>query len=286
MPSCYEQLKQKHKQKYKNTKKYCNLPHKQKHTNLQTSHHQPSCLPATSNLNKNININKNTKNIAIFLTNKNTPTFEVITISHHALLLTDFWGPSTLQLPFRLPKWIGNRLLDLSSSLPPPWGPGTQLSPWARPAQDPLQNNKPRCLPECCNCETPQGLVERQGFSQSLQLREWQEQLTPRKHIARFDVVRQLPELVFPSCFPTDRNLKSKTMQNIIYIMRSKNPWNRRHLGKNDLFSTRRTVGNQLYGTLTGYNPLLCFTFTSSGVRGVSSIETIEFEAMRHAQKA
>ena len=40
------------------------------------------------------------------------------------------------------------------------------------------------------------------------------------------------------------------------------------------------------YGTLTGYNPLLCFTFTSSGVRGVSSIETIEFEAMRHAQKA
>ena len=41
-----------------------------------------------SNLNKNIN--KNTKNIAIFLINKNTPTFEVITISRHALLLTDF----------------------------------------------------------------------------------------------------------------------------------------------------------------------------------------------------
>ena len=30
---------------------------------------------------------------------------------------------------------------------------------------------------------------------------EWQEQLTPRKHIARFDLVRKLPELVFPSCF-------------------------------------------------------------------------------------
>ena len=62
------------------------LPHKQKHTNLRSYHHQPSCLPA-SNLNKNININKNTKNIAIFLINKNTPTFEVITISHHAFLL-------------------------------------------------------------------------------------------------------------------------------------------------------------------------------------------------------
>ena len=64
---------------------YCNLPHKQKHTNLQTSHHQPSCLPATSNLNKNIN--KNTKNIVIFLTNKSTPTFKLLTISHHAFLL-------------------------------------------------------------------------------------------------------------------------------------------------------------------------------------------------------
>ena len=137
MPS-WSELKQKHKHKQK-YKKYCNLPHKQKYTNLRTYHHQPSCLPA-SNLNKNININKNTKNIAIFLINKNTPTFEVITISHHALLLTDFWGPSTLQLPFCLPlsKWIGNRLLDLSSFLPPSWGPGTQLSPWARPARDPL----------------------------------------------------------------------------------------------------------------------------------------------------
>jgi hypothetical protein len=96
-----------------------------------------------------------------------------------------------------------------------------------------------------------------------------------------------LPELVVPSCFSHRSQLEKRNdAKHAQYTLRFKNPWNRRHLGKNDLFSTRRTVGNQLYGTLTGYNPLLCFTFTSSGVRGVSSIETIEFEAMRHAQKA
>ena len=240
-----KQKKRQIKQKYK---KYCNLPHKQKYTIAKSWDSSQSNWVKRSKLRGG-----------------GGGKFEVITISHHALLLTDFWGPSTLQLPFcLLPKWIGIFLLDLSSSLPRSWGPGTQLTP--RVLQ--LWDSSGSCWPPRLRPKPAAGGVA--GITAD----------TKKTYCAIWPC-QKLPELVFPSCFSHRSQLEKQNdaKHNI--------PWDSKTLEiADDLFSTRRTVGNQLYGTLTGYNPLLCFTFTSSGVRGVSSIETIEFEAMRHAQKA
>ena len=90
-------------------------------------------------------------------TNKSTPIFEVLTISHHAFLLATSEAPAPFSFLF-----VCRNESEIVSS--------TSLHLFHRP-----EGLAPNWLPGCCNCETSQGLVDLQGFGQSLQLREWQE---------------------------------------------------------------------------------------------------------------
>ena len=147
MPSC-SQLKQKHKHKQK-YKKYCNLPHKQKYTNLRSYHHQPSCLTANR-------------------------------------LLRPQHPSASFLSSVEINRKSSPRPLFISSTVPRAWHP---VEPMSTTSPGPVAHQRTqvprRTRPELDfsgSCWPP-GLWPKPAA-------EWQEQLTPRQRIARFDLVR------------------------------------------------------------------------------------------------